>query len=198
MHQKGLMTNKIVLMSKKLPAGVSAEVIAKIANVSVQLVYKKLSRGKTPVEIIIEAARWHEMQVASKVAIPVVPFDSTAGANGADTDLLNGCGNLSFAAAQTMKENALAQLRELEVMQKRGELIPLSYVRHWGGNCLIAARNVMDWGPTQIRDELAAEIPGGDPVKIEGIVRRWLEPFYAEFERLGVLWNQPLPAQYGG
>jgi hypothetical protein len=189
------MTNKIVLMSKKkLPAGVSAEVIARIANVSVQLVYKKLSRGKSPVEIIIEAARWHEMQVASKVGIPVVPFDGTAGVNGTDTHVLNGYGNLSFAAAQTAKENALAELRQLEVLEKKGELIPKNYVRHWGLNFLIQGRQILEWGPTEMRDELAAE---SDPVKCEAIVRRRDERVLDAFYRLEVLWTLA-PGEDGG
>jgi hypothetical protein len=39
--------------------------------------------------------------------------------------------NESFTAAQTRKETALADLRELELATKRGELVPLGEVNAW-------------------------------------------------------------------
>jgi hypothetical protein len=186
------LTIKIGFMGKhKLPPGVSAEVIAKIANVSVQLVYKKLSRGKTPAEIIIEAARWHEMQVASKLEIPVIPYD---GKDGTDTHILNGYGNLSFAAAQAAKERALAELRQLEVLEKRGEVIPLAYVKHWASNFLIQGRQILEWGPAEMQDELAAE---SDPAKCREIVGRWVERVMERFYQTESLWNPPLGTDGG-
>jgi hypothetical protein len=182
------MTTKIGFMSKhKLPPGVSAEVIAKIAKVSVQLVYKKLSRGKTASEIIVEAARWHEMQEASKIEIPIIPFD---GMNGTDSHALNGYGNLSYAAAQAAKERALAELRQLEVMEKRGEVIPLEYVKHWASNFLIQGKQILEWGPAEMRDQLAAE---SDPLQCEAIVRRRDERVMERFYQLETLWNPPWP-----
>jgi hypothetical protein len=180
------MMTKIGFMGKhKLPTGVTAEVIAKIADVSIQLVYRKLARGKSASEIIIEAGRWRDKQQMASGDYPVVPYNDVISTNGHSA---NGYGNLSFAAAQTAKENALAELRQLEVLEKKGELIPVAYVRHWGLNFLIQGRQILEWGPTEMRDELAAET---DPVKCEAIVRRRDERVLDEFYRLEVLWTQP-------
>jgi hypothetical protein len=185
-------TTKIGFMGKhKLPPGVSAEAIARIAKVSVQLAYKKLSRGKTASEIIVEAARWHEMQEASKIEIPIIPYDGT---NGTDSHTINGHGNLSYAAAQAAKERALAELRQIEVLQKKGELTPTSYFKHWASNFLIQGREILQWGPKEMRDELAAE---SDPFQCEAIVSRWLERVMERFYQLETLWNPPLDKDGG-
>jgi hypothetical protein len=150
--------------------------IAKLAGVTPQRVSQKLRQGKSVNQILKEAETRRQKQMLRQ--FPWVPVDS-------DEDVAS---SVTFARAQAAKEQALSELRRIEVLEKKGELIPVAYVRHWGLNFLIQGRQILEWGPTEMRDELAAET---DPVKCEAIVRRRDERVLDAFHRLEVLWTQP-------
>lgn len=160
------------------PASPSAEHIASIAGVSIQLVYKKLRQGKTASQIVAEAHQRRE-QIALR-GLPTVPVKT----NGhAATNVV------SFAQAQAEKENWLCELRRIEVMKARKELMPVSYVRLWGTRFLIAARDELLRGPGELADELAAE---RDPRRCEAILRRWVEHVLRKFCETERLWGPPI------
>lgn len=85
--------------------------------------------------------------------------------------------------AQWRKEIALADLKDLEVAQKRGELVPIVQVQSWITNCIVRAREV--WmGLRDLADRIRQE---PDVIKAQQLVddevRRGLE----ELEKFGVL-----------
>jgi hypothetical protein len=185
-------------MGKRKDSGVSATTIAKIAKVSVQLVYRKLAQGKTASEIIVEAARWRErQQLAGGLDLPVVPIegDVASATNGKNGHSKNGTwGNMTYAAAQTAKENALAELRQVELMEKRRELIPVVYVRHWGLTFLIEARNTLERGPSELRDELASL---SDPIRCGEVMQKWVDRVIHHFYQLKTMWEPPYAGDDG-
>ena len=95
-------------------------------------------------------------------------------------------GLVTFARAQTAKENWLAALRKLEYQTKCGELIPVSYVRQAGVTFLTEARDVLLRGPSELADALAAEV---DPVKCESLLHRWVERVMERFYQTEKLWG---------
>jgi hypothetical protein len=156
--------------------------VARLAQISPQRVAQKLRQGKSVNQILKEAENRRTKQMLRQY--PWVPVDS-------DEDVAS---SVTFAQAQAAKEQALSELRQLEVLEKKGELIPVAYVRHWGLNFLIQGRQILEWGPTEMRDELAAE---SDPIKCEAIVRRRDERVLDAFHRLEVLWTLA-PGEDGG
>ena len=168
--------NRPMKQRKRKPGGPTAESIAAIAGVSVQLVYRKLRMGKSAREIVMEA----ETQAQHALKHPVVNV-AEVGLNGHA-----GNGALSFAAAQAAKENALAELRQLEVMERRRELMPVSYVRIWGTRFLVEGRDILLAGPSELADTLAAET---DPLKTAAILRAWLDRAMGKFHQLDRLWS---------
>jgi hypothetical protein len=64
------------MKSKKKRAEPTAEVIAAIAGVSVQLVYRKLRMGKTAKQIIAEACEREQAVVGREIlGLPTVPVN---------------------------------------------------------------------------------------------------------------------------
>jgi hypothetical protein len=64
--------------------------------------------------------------------------------------------------AKTRKETALADLAELQVAEKKSELIPYADVNKWVSTNIIRARDILLRISPELRDRLAAET---DPVK---------------------------------
>ena len=157
------------------PEPTAAE-IARMAGVSMSLVYRKLQEGRTPAEIVTAAQQRREQFVLRD--LPTTQVNGHA-ANGV----------LSFAAAQAAKENWLAELRKLEVMRERGELIPTAYVRIWGTRFLMAAKDEMQKAPGELQDVLAAE---SDPVKCRALLEKWVERVLTKFYELERLWGPPI------
>jgi hypothetical protein len=84
----------------------------------------------------------------------------------------------SFLTAQTRKESAAASLKELELAQKRGELIPVvDALRQWG-TLLVMARVRITTMATACADRLAAIT---DPVEARAYLAKEIE------DRLGHL-----------
>lgn len=74
------------------------------------------------------------------------------------------CGMENISQAQLRKEAALANLRELEYAQKRGQLVPVVMVNAWFSDVIIRARDGLLRLPAELRDRVAAET---DPVEVE-------------------------------
>jgi hypothetical protein len=166
-------------MKRKAKAGPdraepSAATIARLAGVSIPLVYRKLQEGKTGAEIIAASQRRKEESVLRD--LPPVKVDANGHAAGA----------LSYAGAQAEKERWAAALRKLEFQERTGEVVPVSYIRHWGANFLIAAKDEMLKMPGELQDVLAAE---SDPLKVAAILRLWVERVMDKYYRLDRLWG---------
>jgi hypothetical protein len=158
----------------------SAQDVANIAGVSLTLVNRKLSQGKSARTIIYEAEQ-QAQQAAQKHPTVLV------------TDIVNGHANghaangaLSFSGAQTAKENALASLRQLELAEKRRELIPVSYVRVWASRFLTEGRDILLNGLGELTDKVASET---DAAKVAEILRFWLERAMLRFLETETLWG---------
>ena len=65
------------------------------------------------------------------------------------------------------KEVALANLKEVELAQRRGDLIPLVQVNAWFSGCIVSARDILLRIGPELRDRLAACV---DPVVCERMV----------------------------
>jgi hypothetical protein len=155
----------------------TAAQIARMAGISISLVYRKLQEGRTGAEIIAASQRRKEESVVR--GLPATPVNGHA-ANG----------TLSLSGAQTEKERWAAALRKLEYQERSGELIPVSYVRHWGVTFLVAAKDEMLKAPGELADTLAAE---SDPRVVEEVLRRWVERVMDKFYRLDRLWAPTPP-----
>jgi hypothetical protein len=79
------------------------------------------------------------------------------------------------------REKALAERQEIEVLARRGELIPLAYARRWMTKFLVEGRDTLLQGPSELQDALAAEV---DPLKCGAIVRAWVERAMAKFDSM--------------
>lgn len=84
------------------------------------------------------------------------------------------------------RAKALAERSEIDNMLKRGELMPVSYVRTWATRYLVDGRDTLLAGPSELQDVLAAE---DDPLKVNAILRAWLERAMAKFHQLEKLWG---------
>jgi hypothetical protein len=71
-------------------------------------------------------------------------------------------------------------------MLRRGELMPVSYVRTWASRYLTDGRYTLLAGPSELQDTLAAET---DPLKVNAILRAWLERVMGKFHRCERLWG---------
>lgn len=89
-------------------------------------------------------------------------------------------------SAKLRRAQALAERSELENALKRGELIPVAYVRTWASRILTEGRDLLLTGPSELADGLAAET---DPLQTAEIVRRWLERVMGKFHGLERLWG---------
>ena len=90
--------------------------------------------------------------------------------------------------AKLRRAQALAERAEIENEQRRGELVPVAYMRRWGMRFLIDGRDELLKGPSELADSLAAE---SDPVRAEQILRGWVEQTLAKFANLQALWACP-------
>jgi hypothetical protein len=162
--------------------GVTAAGVARLAGCSHVLAGRLLKRGLTPDEII-ERIKENKVREANRAAsngspsppldLPVVPITSN--------------GSL-YAYHQARKEEALADFRRIQVMEKQRELIPVSYVRRWASEFLIQGRQILEWGPSELQDELAME---SDPLKVRAILDAWVARVMERFSRLTSLYEPP-------
>jgi hypothetical protein len=155
------------------PAKVSAAIIARLAKVSITRVNQLRAEGRTDSEIITGCVQRRE----ELLNLPATPVNGHA-ANG----------TVSYAVSLAEKERWAAELRRIEVMEKRRELVPVAYVRHWGTNFLVAAKDEMLKAPSELRDRLAHE---ADPHAVERILDSWVTRVIDKLYRLETLWSPP-------
>ena len=120
----------------------SAAQIARMSGISISRVYRLLQEGKTGAQIIASAQR--RKDEAALQGLPPVPVNGHAGG-----------AVLSFAAAQTQKEIWAGKLKQLEYMERCGTLVPISYVKFWGVNFIVAIKDEM-MKVSELRDLMAA------------------------------------------
>jgi hypothetical protein len=72
-----------------------------------------------------------------------------------------------FLEAQRRKEVALADLRELELSQKRGELVDRNEANTFIGTMILKARDILLRIAPELKDRLATET---DPIEIENLI----------------------------
>ena len=84
------------------------------------------------------------------------------------------------------RAKALAEHQEIENMLRRGELIPVTYVRQWASRFLIDGRDELLKGPSELADALAVE---DDPLKVQATIRAWLERAMTKWHQLERLWG---------
>ncbi|HEY4364450.1 MAG TPA: hypothetical protein VGN17_26025 [Bryobacteraceae bacterium] len=127
----------------------SALDIALQAHCSTTLVRKKLKASKTPQQIIDEGQAWLAGEEARRKKRESNPA-------------LEGEALESFHAAQTRKERALADLRELEHRTKLGQLADVNEINLWVSGMLIRFRDILLRIPTELSERLAAETDQGN------------------------------------
>lgn len=89
--------------------------------------------------------------------------------------------NEELHSAATRKEIALANLKEIEEQQKRGELIGTEYVKAYMGSCIIRAREV--WmGIRDLSDRIRQE---PDAIKAQQIIDEEVRRGLGELEKFG-------------
>jgi hypothetical protein len=164
----------------KANAKASPTEVAQAAGCSRQLAHRLLARGMSR-EQIIERIAEDRRRNAELLGFPTTPVETTNGhtANGK---------LLTFAVAQAQKENWLCELRRLEVMRQRGELIPTSYVRLFITRLLVESKDILLAGPGELADLLAAE---HDPRVCEAILRGWVERALERLYQCRRLWESP-------
>ena len=145
----------------------SAQEIANLAGVSLTLVNRKLSQGKSPRQIIAEA----EVQ-AQQAALkrPVVSVTELSGPG--NPPRTNGhAAAVSYAEAQRRKELALAGLREAELAERTGELAPVEQARQWIQHIFVPLVQGFRALPAEMRDLLPPGVAELLERRVEGLIR---------------------------
>jgi hypothetical protein len=155
--------------------------VARAAGCSKQLASRLLKRGFAEAQIVERVAE-RKAREAARAA--------TTNSHRAPA-LVNGLPSVvipfpSFAESEAKKEHFLAELRGLQVMRERGELVRTCDVRLFCARLLVEARDILEAGPSELADTLAAE---ADPARCEAIVRAWTDRAVEKFHRL-TLWSE--------
>lgn len=160
--------------------GVSA--LAREINLSAAAVSKKMKAGMTAEQIRQEAARKKGLPPVGNShgpGRPLLPKEYDLVVQGRER--MDKLDEMKFRKAKAMAERS-----ELDNMVRRGELIPVSYVRTWASRFLTDGRDTLLAGPSELQDALAAE---SDPLKVNAIMRSWLERAMTKFHKLDGLWG---------
>jgi hypothetical protein len=156
----------------------SAATVARLAGVSISRVYRLRQEGRSDAQIIADAQRRREFVLRD---VPPLPVDVVTNGHA-------GGAVLSFSAAQAAEKSWSAKLKQVEYQERCGELVPLSYVRHWGTTFLVAARDEMLKAPSELADTLASE---SDPRVVERTLQTWVERVMLKFYECEKLWSPP-------
>ena len=161
---------------------VGVNALAREVGLSATTVSKKLRQGKTPEQIRQEAAQRRGAAPSSGTAPGRPPGSSS------EYDLVIQGRERTSALddAKLRRARALAERSELDNALRRGELMPVSYIRMWGSRFLTDARDTLMTGPSELADMLAAET---DPLKTAAIMRAWLERVMGKFHQMERLWG---------
>jgi hypothetical protein len=169
---------------------VGVNALAREVGLSPQAISKKLLAGKTPDQIRQEAEQRRGTAPGKKSAPSKKPSTAPGRppSTPAEYDLIRE-GRERIGAlddAKLRRAKALAERSEIENALRRGELIPVAYVRTWGSRFLTDARDTLMTGPSELADTLAAET---DPLKTAAIMRAWLERVMGKFHQMERLWG---------
>ena len=146
--------------------------LARETGLPKQTVSERMRKGQTADEIRIYASvRGRSAQ--KEFSCPAAPPKS-AESQGAYELIVRGRERLeAIDSAKLRRALALAERGELDNMLRRGELVPVSYIRTWGTRFLVDARDTLMTGPSELQDTLAAE---ADPLKCAAIMPcAWVE-----------------------
>ena len=136
--------NKInAVLEKPTSEPLTKSELARRSGYTRQTVIAKLQKGLTQ-DQILQQAKDRENNVKRESAAPGAPEN--------------------FTDAQTRKEIALANLRELEYKVKAGELIQLANVNEWLSTMILRSRDVLLRIAPELKDKLAQE---QDPINVE-------------------------------
>jgi hypothetical protein len=164
------------------PARPSAAIIAKLAGISTSRVNVLRAEGRSDTQIVVMSVQYAQQQLVLR-GLPATPVEINGhGANGSP----------SYAASLAERERWSAELKKLQVMERRDELVPISYVKLWGLKFLTEAKDVWMRGPSELCDQLAAE---DDPVKCALIMRGFCERVVAKLYECERLWSPPPPPE---
>lgn len=173
--------------ASKAVGSLSAAELARLCNMSLTRVYAELAQGRSAFEVVATAQRRKQRAAAREV--PLLPVDVDLVVPTVNGKVPVNGGVPAYSESLAAKEQWAAELKKIEVMQKRGELMPVSYARLWGTRFLVAAKDEMLKGPGEIQDALATE---SDPFRCRVIVERWVERVLAKFCELEKLWGPPM------
>jgi hypothetical protein len=149
------------------PGAPTAEHIAAIAQVSIQLVYKKLRQGRSPAQIVAEAQTRRERQQELLAGLP-----SSGPVNG-------GANGFPFSFWQTKKEAALAGLREAELAEKTATMIETATMRRWLNHWLRPVVDALRNLPGQMSNEVGGETGKRLEKVLEGKIENILQGLVA-------------------
>jgi hypothetical protein len=168
--------------TKQRVVHVGVAALARETGYSNTTVSQKLTEGKTPDQIRRDAAK------RGKMVLPRSQGPGRAPASKSEYDLVaeSRARGDAIDDAKLRRAQALAEHQELENMLRRGELMPVSYVRLWATRFLIDGRDELLKAPSELADGLAAE---SSPLKTAEILRGWVERAMAKFEQLDQLWK---------
>ena len=172
---------------KKIPAGkrvvnTGVNALAREVGLSPNTISKKMKAGQTPEQIRRDAARRQGRPPSSgqrKGKPATGPSEYELVIQGRER--LNALDEMKFRRAK-----ALAERQEIENALRRGELMPVAYVRRWGAQFLTDGRDTLLAGPSELADTLAAET---DPLKVAEILRGWLERVMGKLHQAERLWG---------
>jgi hypothetical protein len=158
---------------------VGVNALAREVGQSATTISKKLRAGKTADQIRREAAQRHGTAPSTAPGRPPLPSEYDLIVRGREhTNALDD--------AKLRRAKALAERQEIENALRRGELMPVAYVRQWASRFLTDGRDTLLAGPSELADALAAET---DPLKVAANLRAWLERAMGKFHQLDRLWG---------
>ena len=164
-----------------------ANALARETGLPKQTVSERMRKGQTVDQIRIYAAalgRSPKIEFPYTGAAPCPP--ESAEADGAYELIVRGRHRLeAIDDAKLRRARALAERGEIENALRRGELIPVAYVRTWASRFLTDGRDEILKAPGELADVLAAET---DPLKVAAILRGWVERVMAKFHQFDRLW----------
>jgi hypothetical protein len=180
------MKKKPVAQHRIMNVGVAA--LAREIGVSEATVSKKMKAGKTADQIRSEAAQ------RKGIAPPNTKGPGRAPAKKSEYEMIIKSRSRydDMEEAKLRRQKALADRQEIENMLRRGELLPVSYVRKWASRLLVEAKDELLRTPSELADTLAAET---DAVQVATILRTAQERALAKLEQLKKIWQGDLDAE---
>jgi len=176
--------------------GVSA--LARETGLSASTISDHMRKGETPDQIRAYAKIRSKAKQEMAEALPPARKQQTASKpdTGEETEeekteyeaLLRLQGIRDQTEAMKLRRaKALAEGQEITNRQKRSELVPVVYVRHWAIKFLQASRDTLEKGPSELQDKLSLE---NDPKKCGAILQVWVESVLNKLYELETLWGE--------